>query len=108
MAKLLFAILHQLDAENVVTALEEDGHRLTRIPSFGGFLGVENVTLLMAVEEEKLDDVVGVIESYTSGREMELPLVVQGRLKDELPRMIRYGGATILIANLESVRHLQG
>lgn len=106
MAKLVLAILHQLDAENVVSALEEDGHRLTRIPSVGGFLGIENVTLLMAVDDEKLDDVIGVIENYTSGREMELPLFVQGRLKDELPRLVRYGGATILIANLESVRHV--
>jgi uncharacterized protein YaaQ len=105
-AKLVLAILHQLDAENVVSALEEDGHRLTRIPSVGGFLGIENVTLLMAVDDEKLDDVIGVIENYTSGREMELPLFVQGRLKDELPRLVRYGGATILIANLESVRHV--
>ena len=106
MAKLVLTILHQLDADNVVTALESGGHRLTRIPSIGGFLGVENVTLLMAVDDDKVDDVVGVIERYTSGREMELPLVVQGRLQDELPRLVRYGGATILIANLESVRQV--
>jgi uncharacterized protein YaaQ len=105
-AKLVLTILHQLDADSVVTALEEGGHRLTRIPSIGGFLGIENVTLLMAVDDDKLDDVVAVIERYTSGREMELPLVVQGRLQDELPGLVRYGGATILIANLESVRHL--
>jgi uncharacterized protein YaaQ len=105
-AKLVLTILHQLDADSVVTALESAGHRLTRIPSIGGFLGIENVTLLMAVDDDKLDDVVAVIERFTSGREMELPLVVAGRLEDELPSLVRYGGATILIANLESVRHV--
>jgi len=105
-AKLLLAILHQLDAENVVTALESAGHRLTRIPSFGGFLGIENVTLLMAVDDAQVEDVVAVIESYCSSREIELPLVVRGRLEDELPRLVRHGGATILIANLESVRQV--
>jgi len=105
-AKLVLTILHQLDADNVVTALEESGHRLTRIPSVGGFLRVENVTLLMAVDDNKVEDVVAVIERFTSGREMELPLVVQGRLVDELPSLVRYGGATILIANLESVRQV--
>jgi hypothetical protein len=35
-----------------------------------------------------------------------LPLFVQGRLKDELPSLVRHGGATILIANLESVRQV--
>jgi uncharacterized protein YaaQ len=104
--KLLLAILHQADAENVVTALEEAGHRLTQIPSVGGFLRIDNVTLLLAVEDSKVEDVIGVIESYASSREIELPLVVQGRLKDELPPLVRHGGATILIAELESVRQV--
>lgn len=106
MAKLLLAIVHQLDAENVVSALESAGHRLTRIPSVGGFLGIENVTLLAAVEDSDVDAVVGLIESYCSSREIELPLVVRGRLKDELPPLVRHGGATILIAHLESVRQV--
>ena len=105
-AKLLLVVLHKLDAENVVTALEEAGHRLTQIPSIGGFLGIENVTLMMAVDDEKVDDVVAVIERYCSSREIELPLFVQGRLQDELPSLVRHGGATILIANLESVRQV--
>jgi uncharacterized protein YaaQ len=106
MAKLLIAILHQLDAENVVAALEDAGHRLTQIPSIGGFLGIENVTLLMAVEDSRVDDVISVIEGYSSNREIELPLVVRGRLKDELPRLVRHGGATILVANLERVQQV--
>ena len=83
--RMLLVVLHKLDAENVVTALEEAGHRLTQIPSIGGFLGIENVTLMLAVDEDKVEDVVVVIERYCSRREIELPLVVQGRLKDELP-----------------------
>ncbi len=106
MAKLLLVVLHQLDAESVVTALEEAGHRLTQIPSIGGFLGIENITLMMAVDDDKIEDVVAVIERYCSSREIELPLVVQGRLQDELPSLVRHGGATILIANLESVRQV--
>ena len=105
-AKLLLAIIHQLDAENVVAALEDAGHRLTRIPSIGGLLGIDNITLLMAVEDSKLEDVVGVIESYCSSRDIELPLVIRGRLKDELPPLVRHGGATILVADLESVRQV--
>jgi hypothetical protein len=32
-----------------------------------------------------------------------MPLVVVGRLKDELPRVVRHGGATVFIADLESI-----
>ena len=61
---------------------------------------------MMAVDDDKIEDVVAVIERYCSSREIELPLVVQGRLQDELPSLVRHGGATILIANLESVRQV--
>ena len=64
------------------------------------------MTLMMAVDDDKVDDVAAVIERYCSSREIELPLVVAGRLKDELPSLVRYGGATILIASLESVRQV--
>jgi uncharacterized protein YaaQ len=103
MSKLILAVLHPLDAEGVVTALEGAGHRLTQIPSMGGYLGLENVTLMMAAEDARVDDIISVIERHCSIREIELPLVVRGRLKDELPRLVKHGGATILIVDLERV-----
>lgn len=103
MHKLVIAIVHHLDADNVVEALEEQGHRLTRIPSFGGFLGLENSTLLLAVEDDVVPSVLGIIEMHCSSRDVELPLVVVGRLKDELPGLVRHGGATVLIADLRDI-----
>ena len=103
MPKLILAVLHQFDAEGVVTALEGAGHRLTQIPSLGGYLGLENVTLMMAAADARVDDIISVIEKYCSIREIELPLVVRGRLQDELPRLVKHGGATILIVDLERV-----
>lgn len=106
MQKLLIVILHQQDAEQVVTALEDAGHRLTQIPSIGGFLRLENVTLLLALEEAAVDSAVAVIERYCSSRDLELPLVVRGRLKDELPGLIRHGGATIMVADLDRLQQV--
>ena len=91
MAKLLLVVLHKLDAENVVTALEEAGHRLTQIPSIGGFLGIENVTLMMAVEEEKADDVVAVIERCLLQPRDRAAVVRPGPPADELPSLVRHG-----------------
>jgi uncharacterized protein YaaQ len=106
MPKLLIVVLHQQDAERVVTALEDAGHRLTQIPSIGGFLRLENVTLLLALEETAVDSAIAVIERYCSSRDLELPLVVRGRLKDELPGLIRHGGATIMVADLDRLLQL--
>ena len=45
MSKLLVAVVHELDADKVITALQEEGHRVTRIRSTGGYLQIENSTL---------------------------------------------------------------
>jgi uncharacterized protein YaaQ len=106
MPKLLIAVVHHLDADGVVAALQEEGHRLTRVPSFGGFLGLENSTLMIGVEDEAVDSVLATIEEHCSSREVDLPLVVVGRLKDELPGLVRHGGATVFIADLRDIVRL--
>jgi len=105
-SKLLIAVVHNLDAEEVISALEEKQHRVTMVPSIGGFLRIENATLLIGAEEDEVPDVLGVIEQHCSSRDLELPLVVVGRLQDELPRMVRHGGATVMIADLDSIRKI--
>jgi uncharacterized protein YaaQ len=106
MTRLLVAIVHQLDADRLVDLFRRTGHRVTRIDSVGGFLGVDNVTLLVGVESEAEEEaVLDLIEAETSAREMEVPAVVLGRLADELPTRVRYGGATVFVIDLaRSVR----
>lgn len=103
MSKLVVAVVHHLDADNIISALEERGHRLTRIPSVGGFLGIENSTLLLGVEDEALPLVLQTLEEHCSSREIELPLVLVGRLKEQLPGLVRHGGATVFIADLQEI-----
>ena len=103
MSKLLVAVVHELDADQVISALEEAGHRVTRIPSTGGYLRMDNSTLLMGVEDEAVSAVLAILERECSSREIELPLVLAGRLKDTLPHMIRHGGATVFVADLEGI-----
>lgn len=103
MSKLLVAVVHDLDADQVITALEEDGHRVTRIRSSGGYLRSDNSTLLLGVEDESVAAVLAIFERECSSREIELPLVLVGRLKEHLPRIVRHGGATVFISGLEAI-----
>ncbi|MDQ6682716.1 MAG: cyclic-di-AMP receptor [Chloroflexota bacterium] len=103
MSKLLIAIVHNLDAEQAIGALEAEDHPVTMIPSIGGFLGTNNATLLIGAEDDAVPAILGILERHCSSREVELPLVLVGRLKDALPRIVRHGGATVLIADLESI-----
>jgi uncharacterized protein YaaQ len=104
--KLVIAIVQDADAELVADAIRDAGHRFTRVPSTGGFLGTPNTTLIMAVKEEVLQDVVAIFRAHCSARDVELPLVLSERLRDWQERVVQYAGATILIVELEELIRL--
>jgi uncharacterized protein YaaQ len=56
--KLIIAIVRDVDAGPVVTRLVDDGYRVTRIASTGGFLRRGNVTLLIGIEAGQVDEVI--------------------------------------------------
>ena len=103
MSLLLVAIVQDSDADRVVEALNASGHRSTRIPSVGGFLGTSNATFIVGLEEDEEADVIGIFERECSGREVDVPLVLLDRLKDASPRVVRYGGATIFVVELRRI-----
>ncbi len=104
--KLLVAIVQDDDAARVADALRRDGHRFTRLASMGGFLETANTTLVMAVKDEALQDVVDLFRANCAGREVELPLVLTERLRDWQERVVNYAGATILVVELEDLIRL--
>ncbi len=104
--KLLVAIVQLDDADRVAEALRSAGHRFTRLASTGGFLETPNVTLVLAVKDESLGDVVGLFRANCAGREVELPLVLTERLQDWRERVVSYSGATILVVDLEDLIRL--
>ena len=59
--KLVIAIVRDIDAGTVVEQLVAHDHRVTRVASSGGFLRRGNVTLLIGSEEEKVEDVIGML-----------------------------------------------
>lgn len=54
--KLLMAIVRDDCAANLVAGLNEQGFSVTRISTTGGFWRRGNVTLLIGVEDERVDD----------------------------------------------------
>lgn len=56
--KLIWAIVQNNDAGRAIEALVEQGHRVTRINTVGGFLRRGNVSLLVGVEPEQVDSAI--------------------------------------------------
>ena len=63
--KLILTIVNDQDAEAVLSELIDNEFRVTRIASTGGFLRRGNTTLLIGVEDEKVDQAIEVIRNAT-------------------------------------------
>lgn len=66
--KLVVAIIHSDDANQVVDALLAAGHRLTRLNTAGGFLRRGNATLLIGARARDVDEVLTLIEANVRPR----------------------------------------
>lgn len=64
--KLIIAILHDHDQDNVSHALTSNAFRVTTIASTGGFLRKGQTTMLVGVEDEQLEQALEVIRGNLS------------------------------------------
>lgn len=59
--KLMFMVVRDFDGDNVLQALVDNGYRVTRVASTGGFLRRGNATLMTGVEGEKVQAVIDLL-----------------------------------------------
>lgn len=93
--KLIISIVQDQDVSKVVKILMENNHRVTKLASTGGFLKSGNTTLLIGVEDEKIDEVVETIEELCRGRKVE-----NGNEDVEV------GGATIFVIDIDEFKRI--
>ena len=102
--KLVLVIVHNDDAETVLRETLKAGFRATKLSSSGGFMHVGNTTLIMGVEDERLDELMKVVEKFSSRRtEMVSPLpnrYCEGCIV-AAPIEVSVGGATIFVLEVE-------
>jgi uncharacterized protein YaaQ len=59
--KLLFVVVRDIDSDAVVQSLVGQNFRVTRVASTGGFLRRGNITLMIGVEDERVQEVINSI-----------------------------------------------
>lgn len=67
--KLIMAVIHEKDQRHVQDSLLEQGYQFTNVASTGGFLREGNITLLIGVEEDQVDQVLEVVRESCQTRE---------------------------------------
>lgn len=61
--KMIIAIVRDADVDEILQALLDEDFRVTRIASSGGFFRRGNATLMMGVEEERLEEALSTIQN---------------------------------------------
>ena len=103
MSELLIAVVRETHVDAVLDALVADGHRVTGVHSFGGFLREDSRTLFVAVEQDQRQAVLDIFARLCAGTEVEVPLFTSERLKDWRAATVHHAGATIFIVPLAGI-----
>lgn len=97
--KMIIAILQGEDYPDVVKDLNEHGFYVTLLNTTGGFLKKRSVTLMIGVEEEKLETATDIIKKHCSTR-MENTIIPGEMGTFVAPVQVRKGGAVIFVLDI--------
>lgn len=106
--KLVMAIIHDEDAHRLMDVLNENGFSVTKLASTGGFLRSGNTTILIGLENEKVDQVTSIIEKTCKSRKQMIAAntphvnVTEGYMP--YPIEVTVGGATIFVVDVETFK----
>ncbi len=104
--KLVIAIINNDDCPSVLNEITRKGYSATKLSTSGGFLRAGNATLLIGVEDGKLDEVFGILERFSSKR-TELVQATPSYVDEvfiSMPVKVTVGGAIVFVLDVEQFR----
>lgn len=104
--KLVLAIISHDDANTVTQSLTKAGFSSTKLATTGGFLMAGNVTILVGVDEEKVQTVIDIIREHSHSRRQMIPSTTEMSYGyyPSMPVEVVVGGATIFVLDVEQFK----
>ncbi|CAM3045665.1 MULTISPECIES: cyclic-di-AMP receptor [Leuconostoc] len=104
--KLVTAIVQDKDTTKLSNAFVKANVRATRLTTSGGFLRSGNTTFLIAIEDERVQAVLDIIQSVSQKRKQYMvppvSLDAGGAHVGAYPVEVEVGGATVYTQSIES------
>ena len=101
--KMITAIVNRKDINTVSECLNEAHFEFTKLATTGGFLRAGNTTLLVGVDDDKLDEALSIIRENSSRRVEKVPEMVPtpgGTLLTVYPAEVIVGGAIVFVTDV--------
>ena len=101
--KMVLAIINYDDSQDVISSLMKSGFSITKLATTGGFLMAGNVTILVGVDEEKVQSVIDIIREHSHSRKQMIPTTTEMSYGyyPSMPVEVVVGGATIFVMDIE-------
>lgn len=107
--KLVVTIVQDKDSNRLSNAFIESDIRATKLSSTGGFLRSGNTTFLIGIEDERVEEVLGIIKEVSKKRsEYVTPSVnVDSPIEatSTYPIEVEVGGVTVFVLPVERFLH---
>jgi uncharacterized protein YaaQ len=104
--KLVIAIVQDEDAHRLIDGLTEQNFSVTKLATTGGFLKAGNTTLLVGAQDDKVQEVIDVIENVCKSRKQiatsPSPIGASNGVYIPFPIEVTVGGATVFVLDVET------
>lgn len=108
--KLIIAVVQDEDAQKLILKLMKAGYGVTKLATTGGFLKSGNTTLLIGVDNDKMDHAMSIIEQVCKSRKQVAtspsPMAGATGMYVPYPVEVTIGGATVFVVNVEEFRKI--
>jgi uncharacterized protein YaaQ len=101
--KLVMAVVSNDDANNVIKTLIQSDFFVTKLATTGGFLKSGNTTIIIGVQDERLDECIELISDQSKQRTKLVPNAISSEfgIFSSTPVEVQVGGATIFVMDVE-------
>ena len=105
--KLIIAVVQDEDSSRLLSVLMQQGFGVTKLATTGGFLKAGNTTLLLGVDDSRLDEAIAAIESVCKSRKQiatAASTLLGGMTQGEytaFPIEVTVGGATLFVLTVD-------
>ena len=108
--KLIIAIVQDEDASRLVNQLMKAGIGVTKLATTGGFLRAGNTTLLIGVDDAKLQGTLDILEKVCKSRKQmaasPTPMGGASNVYTSFPMEVTVGGATVFVLTVDQFMKL--
>ena len=103
--KLIIAIVQNEDAYILTDALRDADYSVTKLSTTGGFLKINNVTLLIGTEEDRVDKAIEIIQNICKSREQVISTPMPSSYTESAFASysvnVKVGGATVFVMDVD-------